>query len=494
MTAPRKHHGDWTDEEIHFVKTHYGTMTTAVIAEKLGRNENAVRWEIYKLNTAQNKKGQPWTEAEKKVIRTYFHRADGIELVTSILPWRTRNEIVQIVSNSIKTRTKKWTAQERLILEQYYPVEGKLVADRLPGRTPCAARSMANLLGIKVVDSGLVPPEWTQEEWLRLNESHHLPLAEATELFPGRTQTALRKARESLRKKLGKVQKLPPLLKETDSNRPQANNSKIPERGNNRSLTWTAQDLAFVKKHYGVMDTSELAKQLGRTVASIRITGGKLMRRKAGSEVTKTSEKHRNHRQEWTTRELRFVKTHYGTMKTTEIAKKLGRTVVSVRLEAQSLGCCKSSSILWTEKEEKIIRREYASGTPVERIMELLPGRTRNAIVLRAAKLKVNNVRLWRKEEEQLLKQYYPTMGTCVAEMLPGRTALAVRVMANNMGIIFHGSEESRRKIWSKEECLLLEKNNHLPLTELAALFPGRSRVSVRQALKRLENRRSKRE
>lgn len=114
----------------------------------------------------------------------------------------------------------------------------------------------------------------------------------------------------------------------------------MPENYNNHCLAWTARDLAFVEAHYGVIKTSELAKKLGRSVASIRIIGG----RQAGNCSTQKNEKYRNHRSVWTVRELQFVESHYGVMKAAKIAEKLGRTVVSVRLTAQSLGCCKIPS------------------------------------------------------------------------------------------------------------------------------------------------------
>ncbi|EEM8095962.1 hypothetical protein DER63_13830 [Salmonella enterica] len=277
------------------------------------------------------------------------------------------------------------------------------------------------------------------------------------------------------------------------SDLPQANSEKIPENYNNHSLAWTTRDLAFVEAHYGVIKTTELAKELGRSVASIRIIGGRLAREKAGNCSTQKTEKYRNHRSVWTVRELQFVKSHYGVMKAAKIAEKLGRTVVSVRLTAQSLGCCKIPSSPWTKEEEDIIRKEYACGSGSTKIMDLLPGRTWNAIVLRASKMKIINTRtkIWSEEEQQLLKQYYPTMGTRVAEIIPGRTEVAVKAMAYSMAITFEGSKESGRRVWSEQEKILLDTNQHLPQPELLALFPERSPSSIRQALTRLKARRA---
>ena len=173
------------------------------------------------------------------------------------------------------------------------------------------------------------------------------------------------------------------------------------------------------------------------------------------------------------------------------IAEKLGRTAVSVKLTAQHPGCCKATSIPWTKAEEEVIRTQYACGAGIAQKMELLPGRTRNAIVFRAAKIGVVNARIWSEEEQQLLERYYPTMGTHIAEMMPGRTGAAVKAMAYNMAITFQGDEESRVRMWSEQERKLLDKNRYLSLTALAALFPGRSPTSVQQALVCLKARRT---
>lgn len=127
----------------------------------------------------------------------------------------------------------------------------------------------------------------------------------------------------------------------------------------------------------------------------------------------------------------------------------------------------------------------------MSKIMELLPGRTRNAIVFRAEKMEIIHPVIWSEEELRILKQYYPAMGTHVAEMLPDRTRAAVKSMAYNMKIVFQGDEKSGLRMWSEQELRLLDKNYHLPLVELAALFPGRSLTSVRQALTRLKARRA---
>lgn len=193
----------WTSEEIRFVEENTGSMTASRMAEHLVRTENGVRWMIRHLDSPTPEHERPWTKMEKKVLHTWFQRTDCIEQVMSILPWRTRSSVIRMIDRLTtpepgKGRSSKWSADELRILEQYYPVEGISVANRLPGRTFCTVKSTANQRGLK---SGLHPRKWTQEEWLLVEENKYLPPEELVTLFPGRTQKAVCKALESVKKK-----------------------------------------------------------------------------------------------------------------------------------------------------------------------------------------------------------------------------------------------------------------------------------------------------
>ncbi|TNL06723.1 hypothetical protein CYD30_19640 [Kosakonia cowanii] len=145
-----------------------------------------------------------------------------------------------------------------------------------------------------------------------------------------------------------------------------------------------------------------------------------------------TKNKPRNHRSAWTLKELRFVEEHYGKIPAREIAIELGRTLLSVKTTARSLGYRKIQSMLpWTEDEIAILRTHYAGGAGIHRVSELLPGRNPRAITAHARKLGIQSgrylARAWSEEELAILKQYYPALGVRVAEKLPGRTQNAAK-------------------------------------------------------------------
>lgn len=203
-----KYRTPWTPEEIEFVKKNYGYMMTSLFAEKLGRTENSIQWVIRGLNIPLTEKYRAWTQVEKKIISTYYPRPGGIELVASLLPWRTRGAIFRMIDKLGITRVKKWKEQERQILEQYYPIEGIAVNDRLAGRTVHAVRGMARQPGIKPADGSTSQQKGTQEEWQRLNENKQLPLTKLAELFPERTQCSVLKALGCVRKEQDAEKKL----------------------------------------------------------------------------------------------------------------------------------------------------------------------------------------------------------------------------------------------------------------------------------------------
>lgn len=199
---------------------------------------------------------------------------------------------------------------------------------------------------------------------------------------------------------------------------------------------------------------------------------------------------HRNRWSEWTVTDLTFLEENYRTMPLSDIARTLGRTPGSVRLMAYKLACQEKVLSRWTDKEDEIIREHYAAGAGVAFIVTLLKGRTPSAIFARADTLSVTSGRYWREDELQILRDQYPIIGTGVLELLPGRTVDAVRIIAGRLGI--HKSRNSTEgfRPWSDEEWTLLEQNMHLSIAEQqATLFPSRTKRAVEKARERLKKR-----
>lgn len=200
------------------------------------------------------------------------------------------------------------------------------------------------------------------------------------------------------------------------------------------------------------------------------------------------SSHYRNHRTTWTISDLTFVEKHYRIMKTKLIAEYLGRSPISVRAAARSLGRSRKNSSPWTEAEKDIVRAHYAKG--VRYVSALLPGRSSAMIGWIAQTLGVGSGRGWSREEEHILATFYPEQGAAVARQLPGRTPDAVKLKACDMGVKFLGGKKGPR-MWSEDELMCLLKHDHLILPDLLKLFPERSRLSVKKARDRLRKKKA---
>lgn len=138
-----KHRTIWTLKEFKFVEENYGIISTALIAEALGRTVDAVRWVVRNQKQKLMDPNQPWTEEKKAIIQTYFTAGSGIAQIMSLLPGRTRGAIYLMKDKLNVHSPHQWNEQEHQVLVQYYPVEGMAVAERLPGRTRVSMRQVA---------------------------------------------------------------------------------------------------------------------------------------------------------------------------------------------------------------------------------------------------------------------------------------------------------------------------------------------------------------
>jgi hypothetical protein len=175
----------------------------------------------------------------------------------------------------------------------------------------------------------------------------------------------------------------------------------------------------------------------------------------------------------WSVKELNFVEANCGLLTAEEIARRLGRSVSSVRSMIHRLGCGKQAYTAWTDAEKEVLLIHYAGGADIGEVMTMLPGRTQKSIESMAQKLNIFR-RQWLEEENAILQQYYATEGYGVAKRLAGRSASAVANQAFALGI-----KCARRGRWTPEELALLQNNLHLELSKLDSLFPGRSRMAL---------------
>lgn len=198
----RNSHTPWTLEDLRYLERHYRSLPLTELAESLGRSPGAVALMADKLG-CRGERGLAWTEAEMEIIRRYYGSGVGAEFLQQLLPGRTVSAIFTQAEKMGVLSGRFWNEEEREILKAYYPIEGTAVTARLAGRTVHAVRIMAKRLRLKKLQScttGFRP--WSEEEWLRLENSLHMSIAEQQSVhFPTRTLRAVEKARERFSRK-----------------------------------------------------------------------------------------------------------------------------------------------------------------------------------------------------------------------------------------------------------------------------------------------------
>lgn len=185
----------------------------------------------------------------------------------------------------------------------------------------------------------------------------------------------------------------------------------------------------------------------------------------------------------WTIEDIRYLETHYGVKKTREIAAYLNRSATAVRAMAYLVGITTPVAVDWSETE--IVRRDYPAGVALADICARLNGRAPKSVCWMARRLGLKRPGYWCAEEDEILRQYYPSEGVKVSRRLSGRTENAVKLRARELGVKFTGN--GRLRLWTAEEWNVLSGNMALGLSALMKLLPGRSRCSVQGAMRRLQ-------
>ncbi|MBK0126077.1 hypothetical protein IAE30_20255 [Pantoea sp. S61] len=188
----RNHRSRWTLAELRWVEKHYGVTPTKEIARKLGRTPSAINAAAMGLGVSADA-STLWSEEEMDVLRNEYARGEGIRLVMSLLPGRTRITIFQKARMMGITSARSWSDEECRVLAEHYPQLGTKVAGMI-GRTAEAVKIKACEMGIGV--AGLTKArKWSEEEISLLIINLDKSPAEIRLLFPNRTSKSVDKVR-----------------------------------------------------------------------------------------------------------------------------------------------------------------------------------------------------------------------------------------------------------------------------------------------------------
>lgn len=245
-------------------------------------------------------------------------------------------------------------------------------------------------------------------------------------------------------------------------------------KGRKKEPDWTDEELAILREKYN---------QLGDDIVSV------LPLHSAASCARKVHELNREVRNpnRWTRSEDALIRESFPSLGSEVFVKLSGRSRKECQQRAIKLGCKYSPSAPWTEDETSIVADMYKQyGISV---LEFLPNHTEEDCRQKAYSLSIECVddedsigvpapskkgissTGWLPEEIEIITRYYPTVGTAVYKMLPGRSKDACRVKAKELGVKYADIS----KPWSQEEVDILIAEYPRRGIGVADLLPGRT-------------------
>lgn len=149
----------WTEEELDILKEYFPTEG-ASIQKRLPRHSiPAIYQRAHRLGVSVDRQhcNRSWDEDEMAVLRE-FYPIEGRD-VAKRLPWRTEAACkTQANKMGLKAPPRKhkeyvnhWTEEEDRILRDFFPIEGQAVSKRLPNRTDAACLQRAYSLRLKYI-------------------------------------------------------------------------------------------------------------------------------------------------------------------------------------------------------------------------------------------------------------------------------------------------------------------------------------------------------
>lgn len=189
------------------------------------------------------------------------------------------------------------------------------------------------------------------------------------------------------------------------------------------------------------------------------------------SSIKKTIDRIRNEEERFSNKKNRKGKSDICIFSDQSIIKDYATDILTVLNEIDEY---ESERHRWTEEEDRIIIDNYPKlGT---KIKEMLPGRSVQSIISRANKLSVYIAKSWSEEEDNIIRKYYPIMGVKVSELLTiKRSDTCIRSRAADLNI----TRYLYYKKWSEGEDNIIRKYYSDIGLDIHKMLPGRTRNAI---------------
>lgn len=208
---------------------------------------------------------------------------------------------------------------------------------------------------------------------------------------------------------------------------------------------WTEDELSIMRKYYPIEGIGVKTRLPGRTENQIY---GVAWHYGIKNNSRKNREQNVYPMKKYTPKEIEYIKKHFDTDGAEAVGAALNRTPNAIRSIVCKLNLSETrppvGQSAWTLKEIEIVK-EYFPKEGVVGVEKRLPNRTRAAIYSEASHLGVSHNKrtkqssnsAWSEEEDNIIKEHYCQDGLNICcELLPGRSKQAIIVRANrHLGI-----------------------------------------------------------
>ena len=180
---------------------------------------------------------------------------------------------------------------------------------------------------------------------------------------------------------------------------------------------YTAEEDDFIRENIDRLTVAEMARKLGRTEVSVQSR-----RCKIGAKTQK--------QRKWTKEEETFLRKHRRDMSIRQIASALGRTKSSVEHKIKSLGIEKHNFREWTYNEEMLL---YFPLTEEE--ISQKTGRSKRSVVRRMKAYGIREIKQWTKAHDEVLRRSYGKVPIGKIATVLGRFTGDIERRAKRLGV-----------------------------------------------------------
>ena len=315
---------DYTDEELQYIKDNWGIIPVTDMARNLGASRIMIQAQADKMNLPKlgNNPYRKWTDAELSKLNKLVSKKSITELA---IYFNTTNDAIITVAhrNGIYLNDDKihWTEEDNAVLRELAKtLDLSEIAIKM-NRSTSAVRLQAERQNIKIMpNKKFIESVWTEEnnKELQMLVSEGKSLLEICSLMNKKDATVLKKAREL--------------------------NLDIKKE---EQREWSEGEIVRLRELYKTKKISELVKELNRTSSSI-----KAMAKKLGINLM-------SDRKNWTAEEYKLLEKLTMIDKKTpkEIAEILGRTedAIIIKINRRGLQIQTNDKRFWTKKEETLL-------------------------------------------------------------------------------------------------------------------------------------------